>query len=118
MKNPFHIAWEAVQGLFYQWKYRKRIRTAAVEEIPDTLDRGFLYVLGSGQPWSVALLCPCGCGETIHLSLLNYDSPSWTLRVERGGIPTLSPSVWRTKGCRSHFFLRRGTVVWSASRMS
>ena len=112
MKNPFRIAWETVLRAFYDRKYRSRIRAARVEEIPDALDGRFLYVIGDGRPWSAAMLCPCGCGETIHLSLLSDDSPSWTLRMERGGLPTLSPSVWRTKGCRSHFFLRHGNVVW------
>lgn len=112
MKNPFRIAWEAVQAAYYGWKYRNRLRAAKVEEIPDNLDRRFLYVMGDSNPWSAALLCPCGCGETIQLSLLKTDSPSWTLRLELGGVPTLAPSVWRTKGCRSHFFVRQGSIVW------
>jgi hypothetical protein len=115
MKNPFPIAWEAMLDGIYSWKYRKRIKTHAVEEIPDSMDRRFLYLIGEGNPWAAAMLCPCGCGETIHLSLLQNDSPSWRLRLDRGGLPTLAPSVWRTKGCRSHFFLRQGNIVWCKS---
>jgi len=113
MKNVFRIAWEAVRTLPGRWKYRKRVRIASVEELPEVLNVRRLYVIGAEKPWSAALLCPCGCGETIHMSLLRNDSPSWTLRIEKSGnLPTLSPSVWRTKGCRSHFFLRHGTIVW------
>jgi hypothetical protein len=30
---------------------------------------------------------------------------------EHADRPTLSPSVWRTEGCRSHFILRRGQLI-------
>jgi hypothetical protein len=113
MKNAFQLAWGIMQGLFYRWKYRNRVRATAVEEVPESLDRRHLYLIGSENPWSAALLCPCGCGEILHLSLLLDDSPSWTLHMEkRSKLPTLSPSVWRTKGCRSHFFLRDGLIDW------
>ena len=116
MKNPIQIAWEAVLHAFYGWKYRKRVKIATVEEIPDSMDRRFLYLFGSGSPWSAAMVCPCGCGEIIHLSLLQNDSPTWKLCLERGNLPTLAPSVWRTKGCRSHFFLLQGNIIWCTSQ--
>ena len=113
MKNVLGLAWGAMRGLLDRWKYRKRVRIAAVDEVPDRLDRRYLYLIGLDNPWSAAMLCPCGCDETIHLSLLRNDSPSWNLRLEKtANLPTLLPSVWRTKGCRSHFFLREGTIVW------
>jgi hypothetical protein len=90
------------------------VRTVSVEELPDTLQANRLYVLGS-PPWSAALVCPCGCGEIIHLSLLTHDSPTWRLRLDGQRLPSLAPSVWRTKGCRSHFFLRHGSIVWFTS---
>jgi hypothetical protein len=112
MKNPFRIAWDAVRKTLHPWIYRDRIRRVAVDECPDRLQRLRLYLIGGVAPWSAAFLCPCGCGEVIHLSLLIDDRPSWRLSFDRDGLPTLSPSVWRTKGCRSHFFLRQGSIVW------
>ncbi|MGC9948815.1 MAG: DUF6527 family protein [Bryobacteraceae bacterium] len=77
-----------------------------------------MYVLGGTHPWSAVLLCPCGCDDRIHLSLLRDDSPRWSLRVDNGKLPSLSPSVWRTKGCRSHFFLRQGRIDWCKAAAS
>ena len=65
--------------------------------------------------WHVALVCPCGCGATIALNVLPDASPRWRLYESADG-PTLSPSVWRTTGCRSHFILRRGGVIWCHGR--
>jgi hypothetical protein len=58
------------------------------------------------------MLCPCGCGETLHMSLLPDSHPKWKLLRHDDGTVSLHPSVWRTKGCRSHFFLRNGMIVW------
>jgi len=72
-----------------------------------------LYVIGNGSfPWAVAMLCPCGCGSVIQLSLLEADSPRWRLFIDHKGVPTLAPSVHRTRGCKSHFFLRAGQIDW------
>ncbi|MBZ5667533.1 MAG: hypothetical protein LAO30_23405 [Acidobacteriia bacterium] len=58
------------------------------------------------------MLCPCGCRSVIQLSLLREDSPHWTVFIDKGGVTTLFPSIQRTAGCRSHFFLKKGRVVW------
>lgn len=102
---------------FFQWLLRllgleKRFRILFVEELPSRLSRNALYVLGETDPWAAAMLCPCGCGSVIQLSMLRAERPSWRLTVCDEGWPSLSPSVWRTSGCRSHFFLRNGRVVW------
>lgn len=71
-----------------------------------------LYLMGSPEPWSAAFLCPCGCHEIIHISLLANDSPSWCLCINAKNEPTLEPSIWRKCGCGSHFFIRSGQIVW------
>ena len=84
-----------------------------VEELPDTLDARTVYLVGEGvHLWSVAFLCPCGCGETLHMNLLPDARPRWTVTRYEDGTVTLHPSVWRKVGCRSHFFLRGGQIVW------
>ena len=75
-----------------------------------------LYLVGEDTgPWSAALLCPCGCEATIQLSLLPDDEPSRRAVRHFNGSVSLRPSVWRTRGCRSHFFLRRGRIVWTGT---
>jgi|SRR5579862_2668756 len=102
--------WNWLRGL---WRREKPYRVMQIEELPDRVRPGCLYALGGpARPWSAALVCPCGCGELLHLSLLPEDCPTWSLSVDGRDLPTLYPSVWRKDGCRSHFFLRGGRVVW------
>lgn len=68
---------------------------------------------GSFTKW-VCLRCPCGCGEKIALSLDKKRRPSWSVVVDWLGRPTVAPSVWQTKGCYSHFWIRKGAVEWCA----
>jgi len=112
LKKILQKARNAVRKALQPWIYGDRLRSVAVDELPDSLAQHRLYLIGSGVPWSAALICPCGCGKVIQLSLLPDDSPSWTVSFDRDGLPTLSPSVRRTNGCRSHFFLRHGAIVW------
>lgn len=82
------------------------------DEMPSKLPRRSLLLLrDSGEDWSVTMRCPCGCGENIELALIPEAKPRWELSLEQG-IPTLKPSVWKRDGCYSHFFLRRGRVIW------
>lgn len=82
-----------------------------VEELPDALEPNTIYLEGV-PPWVAVFLCPCGCGDAVNLSLIPNDRPRWRVRIHWDGTLTLSPSIWRTKGCKSHFFLRRGKIHW------
>jgi hypothetical protein len=82
------------------------------EEIPDELKSNTLYLLGNhNKPWSAAFKCPCGCKETIQLSLIEQDRPHWRL-LSKNLRTSLQPSIWRTKGCESHFFLSNNRIKW------
>lgn len=84
-----------------------------VEDPPDLpLDR-VLYVVGGAAPWCAVLRCPCRCGATIAVSLVAADRPSWSFAADAAERPTLTPSIHRNVGCRSHFFLRSGRIVWA-----
>ena len=110
MTTLLHLWWEFVErsGL------RRGFATEPVDDLPSELEPCRLYLVGDGpRPWSAAMLCPCGCGATIQLSLVHRDSPSWRATRHFSGSVTLRPSVWRTRDCRSHFHLRRGRVFWS-----
>lgn len=92
---------------------RKRFTFARVEDLPEILREGVVYLVGdTPEPWSASLICPCGCGATISLSLMPHDKPSWQVKLTGAAI-TLRPSIWRTKGCKSHFIIRGGRVYWA-----
>ncbi len=89
------------------------LRTVHLEELPEDLDPGAAYVLGEGKnKWFVVMLCPCGCGKKVEVSLLSDAEPRWRLIEHADKTISLEPSVWRRVGCRSHFFVRRGFIEW------
>jgi hypothetical protein len=91
----------------------KLVRFARVDEFPDRLEKSKVYLAGEDDHlWGAAMICPCGCGETIELNLLKQARPCWNATEHSDGSVTLSPSVWRQKGCKSHFFVRRGKIDW------
>jgi hypothetical protein len=90
-----------------------RVRYERVEEFPDRLKTATFYVAGEGPyPWAAAILCPCGCGDVIELNLMEQASPCWSVRQNTDGTITLMPSIWRSKGCRSHFLIRNSRIDW------
>lgn len=100
----------------FKGPFRKKVApyiVERVEDLPDVTEPLKLYLAGS-EPnlWAAAMLCPCGCKERIELNLLKAAKPCWTVNVHHNGTASLSPSIWRQKGCRSHFFLRNGFIEW------
>lgn len=84
-----------------------------VDDVPESLRECCVYLIGeNGQLWQVAMLCPCGCSAVIQLCVLPDSRPCWAVTMHADGTVSLSPSVWRTTGCRSHFFLRGGRIDW------
>jgi hypothetical protein len=84
-----------------------------VDDFPDTPKPLRVYLAGGTENfWGAAMLCPCGCGETIELNLLKQVRPCWSVHEDADGLVTLHPSVWRQKGCRSHFLLQHGVIRW------
>lgn len=65
---------------------------------------------GESAPAAAMLLCPCGCGDSVRISLREQDDPHWYFSADEAGRPTLTPSIWRNRGCRSHFTLGGGVV--------
>lgn len=88
-------------------------KSCRVNDLPGQLRRHCVYLVSEdNQVWQVALLCPCGCGDLIQLCALPGSSPTWEVTEHPNGTVTLTPSVWRTTGCRSHFFVRSGRIQW------
>lgn len=70
-------------------------------------------VVGTPQLQKYAhFLCPCGCGDVIVLTSNAKVRPRWTFAVDQANRPTVTPSIWRTKGCRSHFLMKAGKIIW------
>jgi hypothetical protein len=68
-------------------------------ELP--MDVGVVYVCKSDA--RVDFICPCGCGDIITLNTLADTKPCWTVSGN-----SISPSVNRRVGCRSHFTITGG----------
>ncbi len=86
-----------------------------VSELPEIPDDKVVYIEGSeklNNYWYAFLKCPCGCNENIMLNLMNDAKPCWSISIKKGNF-SISPSVWRTVNCKSHFWLRNGKIVWA-----
>lgn len=107
--NKLRAAW---QWLSSYCRHDLKVVNLVGDEIPTEIpSRKLICMLDEGQPWTAVMACPCGCGDTIELMLLEGTEPRWDLSVDRG-LPTLHPSVWRNVGCRSHFWVKRGRIDW------
>ena len=91
----------------------RSINIADADTPPEHLHwRNLVLAREDNEDWAVAFRCPCGCGKRLELLLIEEAMPHWSLTVCERGLPTLHPSVWLKTGCRSHFWLRRGKVIW------
>lgn len=109
--SVLHRFWWWLCGIF--GVKARPLRTVEAADLPDKIQPHEVYLVGeNGFLWYVAMLCPCGCGETMQLSCLPDARPRWTVTRHADSTVSLHPSVARTKGCRSHFFLKEGQIVW------
>lgn len=91
----------------------RRINVVESDTPPDRLPwRNLVLAREDNEDWAVAFRCPCGCGKRLELLLIEEAKPSWSLTFTQGNVPTLHPSVWLKTGCCSHFWLRKGKVLW------
>jgi hypothetical protein len=110
--------WKAILfELERQWcRFRGRpirLKITYSDDLPNKLTSDLVYVVEEGGVlWFAAFLCPCGCREVVQLNLEADVRPCWHLAVHDNGAATFSPSVWRVRGCRSHFFVRHGAIDW------
>jgi hypothetical protein len=112
------ILWQRIlHWLWTKLTRRPPMRTIYTAEVPDEPLRQTVYLIGEERHlWIAALRCPCGCGELLQMSLMPEGHPRWQAVTHWNGTTSLHPSVWRQKGCRSHFFLCRGRVIWCDKR--
>lgn len=89
-----------------------RLTTVFVDDIPEQLEDGFLYV--SRQSHVALHNCACGCGEEVSTPLVPTE---FDLIMEDEGA-----SIWPSIGnhdfaCRSHYVIKGGRIQW-AGRMT
>jgi hypothetical protein len=90
-----------------------RIRYYDDDPEPTQLGRREFAIVGTAELRKYAhFLCPCNCHDIIVLTSNAKVRPRWTFHTDLENRPTVMPSVWRTKGCRSHFLIKRGRIVW------
>ena len=92
---------------------KKIYRYEIVEELPGKIKQGIVYIFNNNEyHWQIAMLCPCRCKTVLYLNLVDDIHPYWKYRVDRHDRISISPSLYRKTGCRSHFFLRNGKIEW------
>lgn len=75
------------------------------ECLPLLIEDGVVYVCKSDK--IVHFKCPCGCDSLIILPILDNKTihPNWMINGN-----SITPSINRQVGCRSHFTITNGTV--------
>lgn len=81
--------------------------------IHDELLENKVYIVknNSISKW-ILMKCPCGCMDTITLSLMKTYRPNWKMSIDKKKRITLNPSIWKQEGCESHFFIIKNKVKW------
>ena len=104
--------WQFIQKICRCW-FNGTGRIKYAEDLPEKLSKNQFYVIGDPKdPWLLAFICPCGCQEIIQLSLLTDYRPHWKFSIEKQQRITIKPSIWRKVGCKSHFWISSGKVIW------
>lgn len=104
---------EWISRRFDRWLPVRRVVIVNDHVLPKDMPiRSVVVAQPDGEDWFVGMRCPCGCGTSIELSLLPDIRPRWRLEIDTRGRPTLKPSVWLQKGCRSHFWICGGHIDW------
>jgi Family of unknown function (DUF6527) len=84
----------------------KHLENRFVEQLPERLEAGVLYI---SMEYAIAAVgCCCGCGEEV---VTPFTPTDWSMTFD-GKTISLSPSIgnWNFV-CRSHYFIRRGRIV-------
>lgn len=109
----FQLIRKYASRLAHFFKPRRKLVIIESDSLPSDLPRkDIVLAREGGEDWCVGMRCPCGCERVIELLVFPEAKPSWRVSVDSKGHPTLHPSVWLKDGCKSHFWLRDGIVIW------
>jgi uncharacterized protein DUF6527 len=95
---------------FFSKKYKYKF----INDVPNKLKPDIIYFIGhEGYYWQAIMICPCGCKKNLQMNLISDHSPYWKYKIEKKNLITLSPSIRRVVGCKSHFFIVKGKLLWA-----
>ena len=110
--------WSWLKGLFFNQLPDQDCDYSNVvvcDDIPESVKQSTLYLVGEEHDfWALVFSCPCGCGEDIFLNLITDEKrPCWNVTLSDDQNVSVSPSIWRKRGCKSHFHLKASCINWS-----
>ncbi|MBL6446403.1 hypothetical protein JMN32_08795 [Fulvivirga sp. 29W222] len=94
------------------WKHlfkKETYKIRKIDDLPDILDDQTIYLV---EDWAISFVCPCGCREVIHLNAIESVFPRWTHTIGDSKRIDIYPSIHRTVGCKSHFWVKNGKINW------
>jgi len=109
-----------------KWVFRQALVTLRAIPRPDFVGRylddrpianelraGEIVIVGTPElkKWA-CFPCPDECGEMVALNLSKSRRPRWTVETDWLSRVTIHPSIHELKGCHSHYWVKRGRVVW------
>lgn len=95
------------------WLFKARYSVAEVKDVPEIFSERIVYIVGEpGNAWLIAFKCPCGCNSIIYLNLLVEAEPKWYYKISKKRRISIYPSVLGKRGCKSHFFVKAGKILW------
>lgn len=101
-----------IYRIFVEW-FSIKYKPLHCDNLPVTFQASVVYLIGEkNDPWQAAFICPCGCRSLIQLSLLSDSSQKWKVFLNNKNKISLSPSIHRKIGCKSHFYLHKGKIQW------
>jgi Family of unknown function (DUF6527) len=113
LQHSISNAWRWTRKKWDAFGPVRRIQVIPGDSLPPKLPKRDLVLARDGnEDWCVGMRCPCRCGMNIELLVIPEAKPRWDIAIDNQQRPTLTPSVWVQRGCRSHFFVRSGGVVW------
>lgn len=113
MKKWFLPPFHQLQAWLRDWLIPPYKTCFIEEDLPKSLHHKTIYLVYEEKfLWHASMPCPCKCGEILHMNLIPDERPCWQVTIHQDHTVSLFPSVWRQKGCRSHFWFQRGYVIW------
>jgi hypothetical protein len=105
---------------WFKNKYRlsgaPHFKIEMVSEFPWLVKGNTIFIVKDGKEADTLIFkCPCGCGTDIYLNLLKDTRPNWNYYITKEKI-TIVPSIWKTTGCQSHFYIEGGITIWLKSK--
>ena len=99
--------WKKIKT-YLRYYFFSKYSISKYDDVPLNTNKYTIYLI---EDWSIYFKCPCGCTNGIQLNTLTESSPNWSYRINKNNI-SIHPSIRRVKGCKSHFWIKKGKVFW------